>query len=167
MTQVCSPFIKKRLLRETNKSKKYKKCEVFFKNEDNYISFLEQGKDLQAKIYYDDLIIKFGLNYPFNPPKVFIKKDNEETSYIYYLSDISQKYSTRLKKKNILCLCCDSILCANKWSPAFTYENIISEYIDMKNMVEKMYYEDFIVEICFKNKIYCDSIIDRICSFIK
>lgn len=165
MSQVCSPFIKKRLLRETNKSKKYKNYDLFFKDRENYKSFLAQGKDIQAKIHYDNVIIKFGLNYPFNPPNVFIKKNNEEKSYIYYLSDISQKYSKGLKKKNIICLCCDSILCANKWSPAFTYENIISEYIYIENIIKELNYENIITEICNSNKIYCDSIMDRILSF--
>jgi hypothetical protein len=84
-------------------------------------------------IEYNENIIKFRLknielhitnNYPFQPPKVFIK----EKPYIEFLIIKSNKI------KHILydyikyeCLCCSSIICPNNWTASYHIQKIIDE----------------------------------------
>jgi hypothetical protein len=54
-------------------------------------------------------------NYPFHPPIFHINNKN----YLQYLKLPSNRFSEQLKKlTNESCLCCSSLCCKYKWSPA-------------------------------------------------
>jgi ubiquitin-protein ligase len=63
-------------------------------------------------------------SYPFRPPKVKINFK----SYYEFLRTSSVNFSEILRKiHKINCLCCDTITCGHKWSPAFTTNHLIQE----------------------------------------
>lgn len=63
-------------------------------------------------------------NYPFRAPKVQINF----RPYYDFLKISSSKFTESLKKiHNIRCLCCSTITCGDKWSPALTTSRIIEE----------------------------------------
>lgn len=83
-------------------------------------------------------IFKFELckNYPFRPPQ------NVWVNGLHY-KEIKQQLSPKgvayLKKYNgIECLCCNSILCANNWTPAIRIPYIINEMQEKMIIIKKI-----------------------------
>jgi ubiquitin-protein ligase len=74
-------------------------------------------------------------NYPFAPPKLNINSK----PYSYYYKPSYNKYNELLLKyKKIRCLCCQTMLCGDNWSPAFTVSNIIKEVHDFENYFKEI-----------------------------
>ena len=67
--------------------------------------------------------IQFSDEYPWKFPKVYIvdKNYNTKGSYLSCLRNI--KFSNSPKK----CLCCDSLICGNNWSPTTNTINVMNE----------------------------------------
>ena len=113
-------------------------------------------------IIYDKLFLQFIVtdSYPFRPPEVFINDINDMRlmNYIRWCSNITSVINSRhfLLPKQILnahmfsinnitkkeiptlpinCICCDSILCINKWSPSQLFINIIDEAVYNKKLL--------------------------------
>ena len=127
---------------------------------DNDISTDE--KNHINELYIDNKTVYIPRDYPFKPPKIFI--DNK--SYISLLSEISQYYFQELKKMGVICLCCESILCSNRWSPGFKIINILDEYEYNKKIIIKLIRGRYLLEICKKFNISSYEIINKIKSFI-
>lgn len=98
-----------------------------FKINDDYWLDYESNN---IKLYIKQLKFIITCNYPFKPPLVYI---NEE-DYIYKLRHANKILKTRH------CLCCNSILCQNKWSPIFNICDIINEYNDIYEQIKNRLY---------------------------
>jgi ubiquitin-protein ligase len=90
-------------------------------NEDGKIIFnIEKNENDNKKKIYNFVISN---NYPFEPPKVYINNKN----YRQFLR-CPNKFLKILKYiRGIDCLCCNSCICRNNWSPAMTMKYIIEE----------------------------------------
>jgi hypothetical protein len=67
------------------------------------------------------IIFKIPISYPFRRPTLFIKQSN----YICLLAEMSNGINNKHNEKN--CLCCNSILCDESWSPTISMLDIIKE----------------------------------------
>jgi ubiquitin-protein ligase len=86
-------------------------------------------------------------NYPFTCPK--IKVNGED--YLAFLRIKTQKFSHILKNiTGLSCLCCNSYLCSENWTPVTTLYKMIHE---IRNMRKK--------KRTIINKFYADKIKDR------
>ena len=179
----------KRFLNEFNKTYNYK----FTKDLDFSYNFLltnnNNNNKIVSVIIYNKLFLQFIVtdSYPFHPPEVLIN-DVQLTNYLKWCSNITSVINSRkfLSPKNIEyahmfsinnitkkdipnlpinCICCDSILCINKWSPSHLFINIIDEAVYNKKFLfytsklgQKM------INLIFKS--LSDDIILHIFSFI-
>ena len=57
--------------------------------------------------------------YPFVGPELFIRGNK----YLYLLAKMSHMIKTDWEK----CLCCNSILCRNRWNPNYGIGNVLQE----------------------------------------
>ena len=102
--------------------------------------------------------------YPFKPPKMYIKKENDiKKEYIKSFMDFRKKNEKFIKKKikSSWCPCCNTV--TFNCSPRNTIQDIISEfekYEDIKKNITKIYL------ICSAN-IFSINIEDNIISFLK
>ena len=183
----------KRFFNEFNKIYKFKFTEdldfsynfVLTNNNNNN----NNNNKIVSVIIYNKLFLQFIVtdSYPFRPPEVLIN-DVQLTNYLKWCSNITSLINSRrfLSPKNIEyahmfsinnitkkeipslpinCVCCDSILCINKWSPSHLFINIIDEAVYNKKFLfytsklgQKM------INLIFKS--LSDDIILHIFSFI-
>lgn len=69
--------------------------------------------------------------YPFNPPEKVLINGIDYNGKI----DICKESKGYFKKyMNIDCMCCDTYLCMNKWSPTVYLIDIVDEYLLRKNI---------------------------------
>ena len=88
---------------------------------------------------HNKLIFELSCDYPFKPPS-YVKCNNKDyhyslkkmpktIEYLYYNKD--DMYYQENKKITLLnkthCICCDSLLCADNWSPSSTIYDILNE----------------------------------------
>jgi len=86
-------------------------------------------------------------DYPFRVPTIKINY----SPYTEFLKIRTQKFNELLKKiKGLNCLCCNSYICSDKWTPALRLTNIIDEIRTFRK-----YRRDII------NKFYADKIKDK------
>ena len=86
-------------------------------------------------------------SYPFRVPKIKVNS----SEYSEFLSIRTLTFQHLLKKiKGIACLCCNSYLCSDRWSPALKFSNIIEEIRIFRK------YKRAII-----NKFYADKIKDK------
>jgi hypothetical protein len=69
-----------------------------------------------------NVMITLNIHYPFRPPENL----HINARKIYY-SKIGNGQAL-LKYFNIVCLCCESILCPNNWNCTYRFEKIMEEY---------------------------------------
>jgi len=71
------------------------------------------------------------INYPFKNPDLSLNGKN-----IFSFFDLkSNRFKTVLKYiKGIDCLCCNSFLCHNNWTPIISLDNIINQIEDFHNI---------------------------------
>uniref|UniRef100_A0A6C0HYX8 Uncharacterized protein n=1 Tax=viral metagenome TaxID=1070528 RepID=A0A6C0HYX8_9ZZZZ len=97
-------------------------------------------------------------DYPFKPPR-FLKINGRDYRFIlkkmpkriYYLynnpQDMYYEESVEMKKSvsclncNTTCLCCDSLLCGDNWSPAIMLFHILKEIEDHNLIKRKIMYK--------------------------
>jgi hypothetical protein len=103
---------------------------------DRYDSlFVECSQDGDIKIGVTKSTNKFIFNiykdYPFSPPRVTLNGINQHR----LLSISSRRFLIILRYiTGLECLCCESLLCKNNWSPALTLHNIIIQLEEYKNI---------------------------------
>ena len=79
-------------------------------------------KNLNDNKYYKFIISN---NYPFKPPKLHI--NNKPISYYHRVENF--EFKKKIKKyTGIECFCCETILCANNWSPNLTFNKVMKEF---------------------------------------
>lgn len=69
--------------------------------------------------------------YPFNPPEKVLINGIDYNGKIDICKD--SKYYFK-KYMNIDCMCCDTYLCMNNWSPTVYLIDIVDEYLVRKNI---------------------------------
>jgi len=73
--------------------------------------------------------------YPFQPPKVKLNEDD----YINLLKINSYNKSKIIQKLTCkTCLCCNTIICKDNWSPALTFIDIITEIKHHLKIIDKI-----------------------------
>ena len=72
--------------------------------------------------------------YPFKPPKIIINDQN----YISLLKLSSPEKKCLQSLTGFKCLCCNTVVCNNIWSPTVTCCNIISEINTNFKLIEKI-----------------------------
>jgi hypothetical protein len=126
---------------------------------DLYITNDNNNESILLEVAYKNKII-YELNvpkeYPFKPYSIrnyFFKDELLNLNYSQYLNNILKilknnninfnilyffllcKYGIKskfLNETNDRCFCCTSLTCDNLWSPAFTVNNYINEYVELK-----------------------------------
>ena len=181
----------KRFFNEFNKTYKHN----FTRDLDYSYNFLltnnnnNNNNKIVSVIIYNKVFLQFIVtdSYPFRPPEVLIN-DFQLTNYLKWCSNITSvinsrkflspkniEYAHMFSKNNITkkelptlpinCVCCDSILCVNKWSPACLFINIIDEAVYNKKF---LFYTSPVgikmINLIFKS--LSDDIILHIFSFI-
>lgn len=106
----------------------------------NQVSFVsterKENSVISIKVIKEKNIYNFDLtkDYPFHPPKNIMINGN---NYKQSLTNYCYNFRTVLKKNyGIECLCCNTILCGDKWSPACNICHIINE-LDKITQIQK------------------------------
>ena len=96
-----------------------------------------------------NLLLKFTFDncYPFSPPSLTINGD-KEYSYIELLAQMHNAFKIFDPE---ICLCCNTILCKNKWGPMKNIKTIVDEVKDIFNTCQKEINNDLKKMILFKN----------------
>ncbi len=125
--------------------------DVYINDDNNETILLEVA--YKNKIIYE---LNAPKEYPFKPYSIrnfYFKDELSNLNYSQYLNNILKmlknnninfnilyffllcKYGIKskfLSETNDRCFCCASLTCHNLWSPAFTVNNYINEYIELK-----------------------------------
>ena len=73
--------------------------------------------------------------YPFKPPKIIIN----DQDYISLLKlNSSEKLKVLTSLTGLKCLCCNTMVCNDNWSPTVSFYNIISEINTNFKLIEKI-----------------------------
>ena len=182
----------KRFFNEFNKTNKHKEDLSFSYNFQLNNNNNNNNNKIVSVIIYNKFFLQFIVtdSYPFRPPEVLINDINDMRlmNYIRWCSNITSVINSRkflspqnlhyahmfsinnITKKEvpilpIHCICCDSILCPNKWTPANLFINIIDEAVYNKKL---LFYTSKIgqkmINLIFKS--LSDDIVLHIFSFI-
>ena len=92
------------------------------KIDDNSYNITIKDKNIEYSMKTDE-------NYPFQPPKFYIKN----ITYCEWLSSVIPSIENIYKDTNISCLCCRSILC--NWSPGYMFIDLINEFKNLRKMI--------------------------------
>jgi ubiquitin-protein ligase len=147
---ITNPVIKKRISREITVLEEKLLSLFFFIDDKNSLPILMivDEKFKSNNIYS----IIFNNNYPFAAPTV---KINLKPYYdCLQLNNLSLQILKKIHYKD--CLCCNSILCSNNWSPTYTINNIIHEIRKNKSYKRDIIYKIIIDKV--KNKYLIEDI---------
>jgi ubiquitin-protein ligase len=134
-------------------------------------------KSIQTKLFstnevhfiiedFEGKVLKFILSerYPFIEPKLMI---NEQLYKNILLQNSNcERINKVLKKNQVDCMCCASIICYKNWSPAYRMENVLFEITQVK--ILKNYVKQYLMmdDICRKKNIDTDTIGNYILEFL-
>lgn len=128
----------------------------------NYVLEL---KDEQYNIkiaYYGDVYeFKLLKNYPFTPPILYINGKEYLDLIHSYWKLFRSFYNTKQ-----CCICNNTIMCGNKWNPAYKIINIINETDNFKILFKDIYKRKYVVPILNKYNIFETGISEKIKNFI-
>lgn len=111
----------------------------------------------------DILLFKLGKYYPFKPPDFLVNEKNYKDLFL----KLDKNVINFVEKECCLkCICCDSVLCENNWSPNINIVTVINEYLKRKNTVKKYYLNYLIQRIITNNNINEFGIINHINSYL-
>ena len=106
------------------------------------LSFTTDSDSLIFTIIDNNIIPQFNtiafvvpIDYPFRPPLVCINGQNY-TSLIKFTSREKLNVLKSLTDKD--CLCCNTIICSDNWSPAMTFIDIVSEIKNNFKLIDKI-----------------------------
>jgi len=102
---------------------------------------------------YNTLTFILPNDYPFKPPievkwkgqnyRYILKNMPKRIEYLYYHQNdmyVDEKYKYTFYKKPE-CLCCNSLLCADNWSPVMTLHRILDEIIHHNELKRYIMYK--------------------------
>ena len=105
-------------------------------------------------------------SYPFKPPKLFIK--GVHYNDMLCTSSTDPFIKNELRKLNITqCMCINSYLCNNNWSPAITLSRPIEEYFKNKSIMKPIIYKKWILICWIKKEMSAPELVDIIVYFIE
>ena len=96
------------------------------KNLDFSLRHVNDGYEISFIFSNFCIIIVIGNHYPFRGPHSI--KINGVKLYDVMLQIDIEKFQKRFNQER-KCLCCDSILCADKWHPAKTLNDVLEEVV--------------------------------------
>ena len=132
----------------------------YYENSRLYLDiYFNKIKKYKISIHYD---------YPFRPPVIYLYfKEGKSVNYLDFLKKYSyiNIINKEIKKYNIKCLCCKSLLCPGKWSPAIKIIKLLKECKNncqiINSIFNKYWFLKHANKMCIPNEI-----IDLIFSFI-
>lgn len=128
-------------------------------------NYVLEIKDEQYNIkiaYYGDVYdFKLLKNYPFTPPILYINGKEYLDLIHSYWNLFKSFYNTKE-----YCICNNTIMCGNKWSPAYKIVNIINETDNFKILFKDIYKRKYVVPILNKYNIFETGITEKIKNFI-
>jgi len=155
-------IVERRLAREMDVLKeKMPTYELFILDdcEDKDCHCNEKDKNIHIQIVTPNcncLKMTLSQDYPFKPPRFFkingrdyrydLKRMPTRVQYLYNRPD-DMYYEESVKMKNMAicsnwhCLCCQSLLCGDNWSPAIMLHNILKEIEDHNLLKRKIMYK--------------------------
>ncbi len=108
------------------------------------------------------IIYKIPDYYPFKSPRMYINGNN----YIDMLCINDDFTRNELISYGITeCLCKNSFLCHNNWSPAITLDKILYEYISRKNIMKTIIEKRWLTWVWHKKEINAPELINKIMFF--
>ena len=143
----------------------YKETPEIINNFGNYaMKYNEDEKYIEMEVVYKNLLIqiKFIGFFPFQKPDVLINNNYYRDMLLFNDS----YYLNYLQNKNIKCLCCQSILCTNNWTPMLGIINILNEIKDNHELIKKMIIERYLNKICIMNNINCLELQEKIAYYL-
>ena len=139
----------------------YKETPEIMNNYGNYsMQYIREQKYIKLKVNYKNLLIEINFIgfFPFQKPDVLI--NNKYYNNILIFND--QFFINYLKKLNINCLCCESILCTNNWSPMFGIINILDEIKKNHTLINNIIKLKYLDKICKMHGIFCEELVEKI-----
>lgn len=121
-------------------------CTIFHPN--------NRGMEINLTVNEKTLQFKLTPDYPFKPPQLFVNNINyisrHKDKYLNY-----KKLFRYIKKCELVCPCCDTILC--NWSPGNNIKQLLDEYIRKEEVYVNM--ESFISLSIVKSQLPFDELI--------
>ena len=145
--KINSKFLLKRLSKESEKfSERFKSISLVYQNK-KYLLYMED----KINYKYNKYCFILNENYPFSPPMLEINN----IPYKQFLISKTQKYNKLMKQMSGLeCMCCNNILCNDRWSPAITITKIVDEINIFRNYKKNIIYKIMIDKIKDKYLIF-------------
>jgi hypothetical protein len=138
--KIINKLLFKRLLKESRFFSNYFVSLSLKYENNNYLLYLKDKSNYK----YNNYCFVIDIHYPFKQPKLLIN----DIPYKNFLINSCLKYRNLLKKMyNINCLCCNTSLCSEKWSPAITIINIIEEIFNFRSYKQNIIYKIMIDKI--------------------
>lgn len=143
----------------------YKETPEIINTFGNYtMKYIKEQKYIELQVEYENFFIqiKFIGFFPFQKPEVLIN-NKFYRDMLLFNDSYCNKYLDNL---NIKCLCCQSILCANNWTPMFGVIEILNEIKNNSILIKKMIVKKYLVKICILNNINCVELQEKIAYYL-
>ena len=116
------------------------------------VGICESTNDVEVKFdyhsnngyIYECFFTNFKNNYPFHPPETIINNKR----YDGVIKCSRTILDLWVKRLNICCLCCTSLLCRNNWNPVHGLIDIIEEYIERKDLIYNYQNYQIVMKYC-------------------
>ena len=112
-----------------------------------YIIVNDKFRDISIILNFQDVMF----DYPFLPPKIFIKDKNyidnlcKKSGFLKFnkdkikrILDISEKELENKFNSLKICIGCQSILCKSNWCPIYNMLTIVNEIVENYNELNKL-----------------------------
>jgi ubiquitin-protein ligase len=123
---------------ESDNNKLY--IQSIYADDDRKVNVTLVDSSIEENMIVYDFVVSD--NYPFNPPKIKVNGSD----YYNFLSIKSENFRSILKTLyGVSCLCCNSFLCGDRWTPAIRLSGIVVEirlYRKYKRDILNKYFTD-------------------------
>lgn len=127
-------------------------------------SYDEKSNSHTVTILLNNILVDFRLPqmYPFKSPMIQYNGKHYRDMLIFRTDYFHQI----LRDNNITCLCCDSLLCTSKWSPACTLVDLVNEVEKNKNFIQGILRTRLVRQICQSMGVTCQEIPELILNYL-
>jgi len=152
----------KRLKKEIAKIlEKYNNCDLVIEGND------QETQKYKFNVVIDNkhtLHIVIPKHFPFKEPDMYVN----EKSYHNFLKMDNCLHEELKQVFNIECLCCNTMLCPNKWRPALRLYQLVDEFILNRRMIYSIYqYKYLYILNILHHNILPPEILEIISSYLK
>jgi hypothetical protein len=123
-------WVKKRILKEVQDFQDY-----HILSEENIIWITYKKKQFKVNL---------SNNYPFRPPNCFLK---DGTKMNYSPQTFPKRIYNIYKKQELVCMCCNNIMCPDRWSPMRRLIHIFDEYNQFIDNLKILYKKEIIKQL--------------------